>query len=90
MIMQTNSKILYSLNEIKENGYQIKADIPEEKRCKFCNKILGVQGILNPFDRSINLFIQNDKCDCIESSWNTYSWQRLIKCCYYRLCSRII
>ena len=67
MIMQTNSKILYSLNEIKENGYQIKADIPEEKRCKFCNKILGVQGILNPFDRSINLFIQNDKCDCIES-----------------------
>ena len=62
-VMQ-KSKILYSIEEILQNGYPINANIPEDTRCKYCNKILKPRGILNPINKSINVFIENEKCDC--------------------------
>ena len=58
------SKILYNLDEILQNGYSIKTKIPEETRCKYCNKVLKPRGILNPISKTINVFIENEKCDC--------------------------
>ena len=45
------SKTLYSLEEILQNGYPIKANIPKETRCKYCNKVLKPRGILNPINK---------------------------------------
>ena len=58
------SKILYNLDEILQNGYSIKTKIPEETRCKYCNKVLKPRGVLNPISKTINVFIENEKCDC--------------------------
>ena len=58
------SKILYSVEEILQNGYPIKANIPEDTRCKYCNKVLKPRGILNPISKTINVFIENEKCNC--------------------------
>lgn len=58
------SKILYSIEEILQNGYKIKANIPEDTICKYCNKVLKPRGILNPISQTINVFIENEKCDC--------------------------
>lgn len=58
------SKTLYSLEEILQNGYPIKANIPKATRCKYCNKVLKPRGILNPINKTINVFIENEKCDC--------------------------
>ena len=58
------SKILYNLDEILQNGYSIKTKIPEATRCKYCNKILKPRGVLNPISKTINVFIENEKCDC--------------------------
>lgn len=62
--VQAKFKILYSLEEILQNGYLIKTTIPKEKRCPYCNKLLEIRGILNPIDHSIRTFIQNEKCNC--------------------------
>lgn len=59
-------KILYSLDEIKENGIEIKGRIPKEKRCPYCNKILDVKGLLNVKDNCIHTFIQKEQCNCKE------------------------
>lgn len=61
---QNNLEILHSLEEILKKGYKINTSIPEEKRCKYCNKILQTRGILNPIDKSVNIFIQSEKCNC--------------------------
>ena len=53
------SKTLYSLEEILQNGYPIKANIPKATRCKYCNKVLKPRGILNPINKTINVFIEN-------------------------------
>lgn len=58
------SKILYSIEEILQNGYKIKANIPEDTICKYCNKVLKPRWILNPISQTINVFIENEKCDC--------------------------
>ena len=58
------SKILYNLDEILQNGYSIKTKIPEVTRCKYCNKVLKPRGVLNPISKTINVFIENEKCDC--------------------------
>ena len=58
------SKILYNLDEILQNGYSIQTKIPEETRCKYCNKVLKPRGVLNPISKTINVFIENEKCDC--------------------------
>ena len=58
------SKILYSIEEILQNGYQIKANIPEDTKCKYCNKVLKPRGVLNPISKTINVFIENEKCNC--------------------------
>ena len=58
------SKILYSIEEILQNGYPIKANIPEDTICKYCNKVLKPRGILNPISKTINVFIENEKCNC--------------------------
>lgn len=58
------SKILYSIEEILKNGYPIKANIPEDTRCKYCNKVFKTRGILNPINKTINVFIENEKCNC--------------------------
>ena len=42
-VMQ-KSKILYSIEEILQNGYPIKTNIPEDTRCKYCNKVLNQEG----------------------------------------------
>ena len=60
---QEKLKILYSLEEIKEKGFQIKVPIPKERRCPYCNKVLMPKGILNPIDKSIHIFLQNEKCN---------------------------
>ena len=52
------------LEEILQNGYPIKANIPKETICKYCNKVLKPRGILNPINKTINVFIENEKCDC--------------------------
>lgn len=62
--LMEKSKILYSIEEILQNGYPIKANIPEDTRCKYCNKVLKLRGILNPINKTINVFIENEKCDC--------------------------
>lgn len=62
--VQAKFKILYSLEEILQNGYLIKTTIPKEKKCPYCNKLLEIRGILNPIDHSIRTFIQNEKCNC--------------------------
>ena len=62
--VQEKFKILYSLEEIMQNGYPINTTIPKEKRCPYCNKVLEVHGILNPINHSINAFVQNEKCNC--------------------------
>ena len=62
------SKTLYSLEEILQNGYPIKANIPKATRCKYCNKVLKPRGILNPINKSINVFIENEKCDCKQAT----------------------
>ena len=62
--VQEKFKILYSLEEIMQNGYPINTTIPKEKRCPYCNKVLEVKGILNPVNHSINAFVQNEKCNC--------------------------
>lgn len=62
--VQENLKILYSIEEILQKGYKIKTSIPKERRCPYCNKILKPKGILNPLDRSIHTFLQNEKCNC--------------------------
>ena len=62
--VQDNLKILYSLEEIFQKGYQIKTSIPKERKCPYCNKVLKPKGILNPLDRSIHIFLQNEKCNC--------------------------
>ena len=58
------SKVLYNLDEILQNGYSIKTKIPEVTRCKYCNKVLKPRGVLNPISKTINVFIENEKCDC--------------------------
>ena len=58
------SKILYSIEEILQSGYPIKTNIPEDTRCKYCNKVLKPRGILNPINKTINVFIENEKCNC--------------------------
>ena len=58
------SKVLYNLDEILQNGYSIQTKIPEETRCKYCNKVLKPRGVLNPISKTINVFIENEKCDC--------------------------
>lgn len=60
-------KILYSLDEIKENGFEIKAEIPKKKRCPYCNKTFEPKGILDFKDNSIRIFLNNDKCNCTQS-----------------------
>ena len=65
--LQNKCKILYDLDEIKQNNYKIKASIPLEKKCPYCNKVLEVKGILNLKDNCIYTFIQNDKCNCAKS-----------------------
>lgn len=62
--VQENLKILYSIEEILQKGYKIKTSIPKERRCPYCNKILKPKGILNPLDRSIHIFLQNENCNC--------------------------
>ena len=62
--VQEKLKILYSLEEIKEKGFQIKVPIPKEKRCPYCNKLLKPKGILSPIDQSIHIFLQDEKCNC--------------------------
>ena len=49
------SKVLYNLDEILQNGYSIKTKIPEETRCKYCNKVLKPRG-------DIKSNKQNNKC----------------------------
>ena len=58
------SKILYNLDKILQNGYSIQTKIPEETRCKYCDKVLKPRGVLNPISKTINVFIENEKCDC--------------------------
>lgn len=65
---QEKLKILYSLEEIKEKGFQIKVPIPKERRCPYCNKVLMPKGILNPIDKSIHIFLQNEKCNCSKAT----------------------
>lgn len=60
-------KILYSLDEIKENGIEIKGQIPKEKRCPYCNKVLRIQGVLNQKDNCIHTFLQQEQCNCNKS-----------------------
>lgn len=64
---QQKLKILCSLDEIKEKGYEVKTLIPKEKRCPYCNKILEIKGILNPKGKYICAFIQSEKCNCRRS-----------------------
>lgn len=62
--VQENLRILYSIEEILQKGYKIKTSIPKERRCPYCDKILKPKGILNPLDRSIHIFLQNENCNC--------------------------
>lgn len=64
---QQKLKILCSLDEIKEKGYEVKTLIPNEKRCPYCNKILEIKGILNPKGKYIAAFIQSERCSCKRS-----------------------
>lgn len=64
---QQKLKILCSLDEIKEKGYEVKTLIPKEKRCPYCNKILEIKGVLNPKGKYICAFIQSEKCNCSRS-----------------------
>ena len=57
-------KILYSLAEIKENGYSITVPIPQEQRCKYCNKLFEIMGIMNPLSKNIFHFVVDKKCSC--------------------------
>lgn len=66
-IEQQKLKILCSLDEIKEKGYEVKTLIPKEKRCPYCNKILEIKGVLNPKGKYICAFIQSEKCNCSRS-----------------------
>ena len=66
-VLQPKLKILYSLDEIKKNGYQIKTEIPEEKRCPYCNKVIEIKGILNLKDNCIHSFLKSEKCNCSKS-----------------------
>jgi len=45
MQVQEKFKILYSLEEIMQNGYLINTTIPKEKRCPYCNKVLELLGV---------------------------------------------
>lgn len=62
--VQESLKILYSLEEILQKGYKIATSIPKERKCPYCNKVLKPKGVLNPLDRSIHIFLQNEKCNC--------------------------
>lgn len=62
--VQENLRILYSIEEILQKGYKIKTSIPKERRFPYCDKILKPKGILNPLDRSIHIFLQNENCNC--------------------------
>lgn len=59
-------KTIYSLKEIKENGYQVNADIPQVRKCPYCNKEFEAKGVLNPINNTISIFIVNEKCECDE------------------------
>ena len=59
-------KTIYSLKEIKENGYQVNADIPQVRKCPYCNKDFEPKGVLNPINNTISVFILDEKCDCDE------------------------
>ena len=59
-------KTIYSLKEIKENGYQVNAAIPQVGKCPYCNKEFEPKGILNPINNTISIFIVDEKCDCDE------------------------
>lgn len=59
-------KTIYSLKEIKENGYQVNADIPPVRKCPYCNKDFEPKGVLNPINNTISIFIVDEKCDCDE------------------------
>lgn len=62
--VQESLKILYSLEEILQKGYKIATSIPKERKCPYCNKVLKPKGVLNPLDRSIHVFLQDEKCNC--------------------------
>lgn len=62
--VQESLKILYSLEEILQKGYKIATSIPKERKCPYCNKVLKPKGVLNPLDRSIHIFLQDEKCNC--------------------------
>ena len=59
-------KTIYSLKEIKEKGYQVNADIPQVRKCPYCNKDFELKGVLNPINNTISVFIVDEKCDCDE------------------------
>lgn len=59
-------KTIYSLKEIKEKGYQVNADIPQVRKCPYCNKDFELKGVLNPINNTISVFILDEKCDCDE------------------------
>lgn len=63
-IVQQDLKTLICLDEIIQKGYKIKTPIPKERRCPYCNKLLEPKGIVNPLDKSIHIFLQDEKCNC--------------------------